>query len=266
MPSKLALAVALLICTNIFSQHEMRLTSTNGVAGLEEAVVTVEYDNTATEGLLAWDVVVCSDLETISVSLGSDALFGGSEPDFLVQTILPGEGWFAGVVGSLMEPLQVVEPGLGLELHTATYQSDLPGVYPLGFCSLESQPGVSLETLVIPLGSAFGEIPTLVDGTITMEEAPVEIFGFIRGDANQDTQINMIDGVDLLNYLFISGAEPGVCLDASDFDASGTLGLEDAVGILLFMFLNGVQPQPPFPDCGLPSQLFFDCDSDVPCP
>jgi hypothetical protein len=82
---------------------------------------------------------------------------------------------------------------------------------------------------------------------------------FVRGDANSDGNINLTDGIVVLNYLFLGQAAPA-CMDAADADdtGAGNPSLTDAVIIFNWLFLGGPAPQPPSPgeasydpgDCG----------------
>ena len=76
---------------------------------------------------------------------------------------------------------------------------------------------------------------------------------FVRGDANADGRINIIDPVFILNYLFRNGQEP-VCLDAADVDDSASVGstrfpitLHDAISLLRWLFLGDRPPLAPSP-------------------
>ena len=73
---------------------------------------------------------------------------------------------------------------------------------------------------------------------------------FRRGDANASGDLNITDGVFILNYLFLGGPTP-TCLDAADSDDNGSLNITDGVRVLNFLFLGG--PEPPAPgtaNCG----------------
>ncbi|MCI0651770.1 MAG: hypothetical protein L0Z55_07790 [Planctomycetes bacterium] len=72
---------------------------------------------------------------------------------------------------------------------------------------------------------------------------------FLRGDANGDGAIGLVDAIVALTYLFASGAPPA-CLDAVDADDSGTLALIDPLRVLSYLFVEGVPPAPPFPEEG----------------
>lgn len=72
---------------------------------------------------------------------------------------------------------------------------------------------------------------------------------FIRGDVNGDGRINILDPI--LSVRFIFGRAELTCLDAGDYDDSGTIGLADAIQTLRFTFVEGVvPPAPPFPEPG----------------
>jgi len=88
---------------------------------------------------------------------------------------------------------------------------------------------------------------------------------FIRGDADADGAINLVDAIAILNHLFSGGTIP--CHDAADIDDDGTLSLPDAIGLLGYMFSNGPAPPPPFPDCDIdPTVDTRDCDRFSACP
>jgi hypothetical protein len=73
---------------------------------------------------------------------------------------------------------------------------------------------------------------------------------FIRGICGVDRAPRITGAVRLLTYMFLGGPEPP-CLDACDFNDSGTLTIGDAVYLLYFMFLGGAVPPPPYPGCGM---------------
>lgn len=70
----------------------------------------------------------------------------------------------------------------------------------------------------------------------------------LRGDANNDDQVNIADGVTILLFLFSAGFLP--CLDAADINASGGLDIADAVALFAWVFGTGPAPSAPFPSCG----------------
>ncbi len=74
---------------------------------------------------------------------------------------------------------------------------------------------------------------------------------FIRGDCNGDGQPDLGDAVFLLHYNFLGGRKPD-CLAACDADGNGRVigRVTDAIFLLLFLFSDGADIPPPYPNCG----------------
>ncbi len=72
---------------------------------------------------------------------------------------------------------------------------------------------------------------------------------FVRGDVNDDGQINIADPIALLGYLFGGEAAPG-CEDTGDANDDGALNIADAVTILGHLFGGTGNLPAPFPACG----------------
>ncbi len=73
---------------------------------------------------------------------------------------------------------------------------------------------------------------------------------FIRGDVNEDANVNIADAVSLLAHLF-AGAPVPSCPDAADGNDDGRLNIADVIAILAHLF-GGLGDLPdPFPDCGV---------------
>lgn len=111
------------------------------------------------------------------------------------------------------------------------------------------------EVLAINDSEDFGGNDIPFDGTpdsdLIIRAAAARNFwlhDFVRGDVNQDDQVDLSDAMATLAYLFMGGSEPE-CLDAADGNDSGTLDLSDAVFTLTFLFLGG-GPLPPPSRCG----------------
>jgi PKD repeat protein len=76
---------------------------------------------------------------------------------------------------------------------------------------------------------------------------------FHRGDANGDRQINITDGIYVLNYLFLGGPTPG-CLEAANPNDDPSINITDGIYILNYLFLGGPGPAAPGPvesPCGI---------------
>ena len=72
---------------------------------------------------------------------------------------------------------------------------------------------------------------------------------FRRGDVTSDGSINLADGLNLLNFLFLNGLQP-TCQDSADTDDNGTLNLGDVLVLLNNLFLSGPDPAAPGLNCG----------------
>ena len=88
-----------------------------------------------------------------------------------------------------------------------------------------------------------------------LAEATTEL---IRCDANADGRLQISDAVSILSFLFLGGVEP-VCAEALDCDGDGESRVSDAIYGLTFLFLGGEPPPEPFPDCGRVDALVDDC-------
>ncbi len=72
--------------------------------------------------------------------------------------------------------------------------------------------------------------------------------GFIRGDANDDSKVDISDAVTILGQLF--GGWDMICGDASDANDDGDVDLTDALYLALHLFRGGPPPPHPYPEAG----------------
>ena len=88
---------------------------------------------------------------------------------------------------------------------------------------------------------------------------------FTRGDANNDSGIDIGDPIFVLAYLFSGSAAPS-CLSAGDMNDDGAIDIGDPIYMLGFLFSGGPQPPAPFPVCGVdPTGVALACLNSV-CP
>jgi hypothetical protein len=69
--------------------------------------------------------------------------------------------------------------------------------------------------------------------------------GFVRGDFDENGVIDITDGISILNYLFLNGAEPS-CVKAADVNDDGSVDVTDGVYLLNYLFQGGPAPPAPF--------------------
>ena len=67
-------------------------------------------------------------------------------------------------------------------------------------------------------------------------------FWYSRGDLNQDDQVNIIDLVYLLNYLFKHGPAPVPYLALGDVDGDADIDLSDILYLVNYLFKGGQKP------------------------
>jgi hypothetical protein len=70
--------------------------------------------------------------------------------------------------------------------------------------------------------------------------------GFVRGDVDSSGEIDISDGIVVLDYLF-RGMRPPACFDAADTDDNGGLELTDAIIVFDWLFRGGRAPAAPSP-------------------
>ena len=98
--------------------------------------------------------------------------------------------------------------------------------------------------------------PILENGIVEFLDAP----GFLRGNSNGDSSIDLADALFVMNWLFVSGDQPA-CFDSADVNDDGGLDISDSIFLLNYLFVNGPIPGAPGPfNCGLdPSEDTLDC-------
>ena len=117
--------------------------------------------------------------------------------------------------------------------------------------------GLPVDNLVV-YDNGNTRSPIVIDGILTL--TPLAFDVFLRGDTNNDSMVNIGDGISLLGYLFQMG--PATCLDALEVNDDGEVNVADAIYVLAFLFTMGLPPANPFPGCGTdPTADSVECDS-----
>lgn len=95
--------------------------------------------------------------------------------------------------------------------------------------------------------SAF-QLSTL-DVVITV--APATGPTFIRGDFDGGGVVNVADAIQIVTWLFVSGARSPTCVDAADANDDGQINASDVIHTLAWLFSVGSPTIPaPYPNCG----------------
>ena len=90
---------------------------------------------------------------------------------------------------------------------------------------------------------------------------------FLRGDCNDDGEVNVSDAACALDRLFAGAAAPG-CLAALNMNGDADVNIADPVWLLNFLFGGGPVIPAPFPDCGpglLPADTALGCANPPVC-
>lgn len=152
--------------------------------------------------------------------------------------------------------VEKLAPGLGLELHRATYDPLQPGAVDHCFCNISSPAYVS--TVVVHQGGNL-------DPVQQCDAIEVLSSRFLRGDTNLDGFVDVGDAIATLTYLFGPPVEP--CQLAMDANDDELFDIADAVTTLYFLFSNGPPFPPPTGSCGLdPTPGVLSCVTPPPCP
>ncbi len=98
-----------------------------------------------------------------------------------------------------------------------------------------------------------------------LEIIPLRLF--LRGDCNDDGNVNVADAGCSLNWMFGGAIQPG-CLASLNTNGDGDVNIADPVALLNFLFGGGPSPVAPFPDCGpgmLPADVELGCETPPDC-
>lgn len=258
----LVLASVVLMDATSFAQAnpDYQLSLSSGGGNQRTSVdLTVTFDNTGSP-VRGWSFGVCSDpalvtIEDVIALSDTNTSNNGNLPDIVEIYITP-EGWATAVIIDMFGGNRL-DPGLGYELNSASYLlNGEPGSEAsIEFCVYPGAPQISP---FINLG-AISEVPVLNDGTISIGN------GFVRGECNGSSPINLADPIFLLTFLFIDPLIPP-CRDACDINDDGSVNLADVIYELSHLFSGGPPPLPPTSLCeedptddGLDCQFFGAC-------
>lgn len=193
------------------------------------------------------------DITDVSVTIDQTEIF-----DFLSETTSAGDiylnaityRWIIDLPGDL--PSSGIPPDSSELVINYLLSCDIPGFYTFNHYSWIG---------IADSNATFGYCDS-----VAITVCDEDTLDFIRGDADNNTEINSADAVYILRYKFIPGSSEIACMDAGDSDDDGSVGMVDAIYILKYRFMPGNPPPPsPFPDCGRdPTPDPLGCSS-FPC-
>ncbi|MGE4619829.1 MAG: hypothetical protein AAEJ04_08495 [Planctomycetota bacterium] len=213
-----------------------------------------------------------SSLTLQSAEAGSalNDLNGGDGPDYLTIDIDPegADGLIVACLVSLDSDLGTLPAANQQELVVAHYEAN--DTAPLGTTSLNfseelvPQSPSPATAIIFSLGSTSAVVLTS-GATVEIIEGVVGV-QFTRGDFDANGGVNLGDPINLLEYMFNSGAEPS-CLKIGDIDDNGSIALGDPIILLSYLFSGGPPPAEPFDSCGIdPNEDDLTCESFDACP
>lgn len=129
-------------------------------------------------------------------------------------------------------------------------------------CPVQMMDGPIFTSHFLALDGRHLPFRQMVDGNVCKSDAE----SFFRGDADNNSAIDIFDPIRILEYLF-AGGPPLLCLDAADAADSGRISVISAIYLLRWLFQGGPPPPPPGPRCGVdPTLDSLSCVSSFHCP
>ena len=200
-------------------------------------------------------------LEEFAVDLvltGHDHLY---ERTFPVRRGVVRDGWQQDRYISPRGTVYVVTGGGGQILYRHRTSGDLR--YSAAFASAHHAVEIALTRDELSLRSQ-GLEGSVLDSFVIRKNEPRPPFSFLRGDSDLGMSIALSDAIRTLEHLFKE--QPLECPAAADWDADGKLSLMDAVGVLVYLFVEGPPAPSPFPECGVAALEQDAWCLRTPCP
>lgn len=222
------------------------LTAGSATAILTAGTVDSDILLTNVDPVAAAQIALTYDDSLITPASAAPVGPAASAGFFELQPGSPSGELAIGIVMDFGDPLPGVAPipaGTDVAIATITWNinplAPTPSSSPLVLTDGIGSPAV--DNLLV-FADAGTESPNLVDGAINI----VNFNPFLRGDCNNDVQVDIADGIYLLNFLFQSGPVP-FCDDACDFNDDGSLDSTDAIQTFNYVLglPVGMEPPPP---------------------
>jgi len=260
--------------------HHLRVELPAGQDLVVDVTATLS-SSLSPSGPEGWSIAVKHDrpfFELLSSTAeGTDLLnYVHPEQRFILTEIVDGDegaGFISAVVLSLEAP-RTLPPVGEFKVARARYRlvapHDRPGSivatpirYEDGLRGKNSQPVDNIITVDGKTEKACRQFPLLVEVNVVRGGKV-----FLRGDANNDSRVNVSDAVWATRWLFFNGSPP-ICSAALDLSGDFRLDLSDVIFLLVFLFQSGSPIPPPFPTCAPSPRLddHLEChEAGVRCP
>ena len=198
----------------------------------------------------------------VTPSAAMSALNGGSGPELFLPTVTA-DYISVEVLTSNSSPIQYLDATVAIDIADVSYQSNAANL-------LFNPFGIDTDLSWTPPLNALQrdnsvDVPAELSD-VSFDGATISLVArsmFIRGDVNDNGNVDIADVSALLAFLF-TGSTIG-CDDAVDTNGSGDINLADAVTLLSYLFASGPLLPSPFPDCGF-NGLASQCAVFDSCP
>ena len=249
-------------------EAEPEVSATFNGACADLAAFTPQVGNASRPGLARFDILIPS--VPLSSFDGAESQFSpGFDEDaeievsnleltFVSQTDLSVTGMFTPeIVAIVDEATGAVDPDnvdIYWSIRGAAVAPLVPGLAMVSFrldgcedaiatAQLEGDSSVA-DGQDVEFTTVNGDDPILLEGTITMRR-------FVRGECNNDGQVNLADALCSLNWLFFGGRT--TCVAALNSNGDTRVNIADPVSLLSYLFSGGDAPGAPFPACAASS-------------
>ncbi|MDE0957665.1 MAG: right-handed parallel beta-helix repeat-containing protein [Planctomycetota bacterium] len=225
---------------NCLIQYNFATNSGGGVACVEAASATIVHctiDSNTTNGVggglraesLSFPVVINSILWRNEATNETAVSTGPTAGIFLDHVIMQGA-----------DPEDPLVMQLDPELDAVGYPGPCSFAIDEGTQLVDNLPMVDIDGVVRPQGRRrdIGAFETAGTGHC-----------FLRGDCNNNGDLDLADAISTLEYLF-SGAPLDGCRDACDYDDDDWISIADVISGLVYFFQSGSPPAQPFPTPG----------------
>jgi len=112
---------------------------------------------------------------------------------------------------------------------------------------LTIEPGVTYHYVVTGLNAAGAQSELSAPASAVWP--PPRTLSFLRGDCNDDGDVDISDVICILGWRFLGEDEPG-CAAVTNTNGDARADLSDVVYLIGHLFMGGPEPVPPFPGCG----------------